>query len=37
VQIILDFRIGLGYLTEYLSKNNKVISVDISDIALENI
>lgn len=36
-KLILDLGIGLGYLTEYLSKNNKVISVDISDVALEKV
>jgi Rps23 Pro-64 3,4-dihydroxylase Tpa1-like proline 4-hydroxylase len=36
-KLILDLGIGLGYLTEYLSKNNKVISVDISDIAFEKV
>jgi hypothetical protein len=36
-KLILDPGIGLGYLTKYLSKNNKVISVDISNIVLEKI
>lgn len=36
-KLILDIGIGLGYLTEYLSKNNKVISVDISDVALKKV
>lgn len=36
-KLILDLGIGLGYLTEYLSKNNKVISVDISDVALKKV
>jgi hypothetical protein len=36
-KLILDLGIGLGYLTKYLSKNNKVISVDISNIILEKV
>jgi len=36
-KLILDLGIGLGYLTEYLSKNNNVISVDISNVALEKV
>lgn len=36
-KIIMDIGIGLGYLTKYLSKNNNVISVDISKVALEKV
>lgn len=36
-KLILDLGIGAGNLTRFLSSKNKVISVDISNVALDNV